>query len=219
MSIVQLRIGICCHLFKEFFFFFFKRKAIFKEGRGGTLSLLLQGEEMSCGAQRQAEEWVCHNCHSQSDLSFTHGRGCVCFPISPCRAYGGDREREVQPASVAGNKIHHMSQWVLRVVLHASSVSVLGPHVPVPPPARPSQRSTGREEGCSRAVSDPTPAGRGLRGFAGEGKALRPFGKTCQCCHSWHGGIVVLYLLFSVASTPSSAALTPCPSPKLWFYG
>ena len=30
---------------------------------------------------------------------------------------------------------------------------------------------------------------------------------------------MVLHLYFSVASISSSAALTPCPSPKLWFYG
>jgi len=51
-------------------------------------------------------------------------------------------EREVQPVSVAGSKAHCMSQWARKVLLPASSAPVLGPHVPIPPPAQPSGCST-----------------------------------------------------------------------------
>lgn len=73
----------------------------------------------------------------------------MCFPISPYQSPW--RRHEVQPVSVAESKIHHMSWRVLRVLLPASSVPVLGPQVSVPPPAQPSRRSTGGEEGCIRS--------------------------------------------------------------------
>lgn len=44
-----------------------------------ALSLVLRGEEMSCGTQRWAGEWVCHHCCSQSVSGFARGEGMRVF--------------------------------------------------------------------------------------------------------------------------------------------
>lgn len=74
MSIVQLRIGICCRLLKVFFFF--KERQFLRGGRG-ALSLLLRGLEMSCG--RQGSRFVTVAVPRDTRASPVRGNVCV-FP-------------------------------------------------------------------------------------------------------------------------------------------